>query len=110
MEDAMENSNVRHVLVIRFREDATEAQLQTFFTKFRDMAGKVEGVTGFEYGANNSREGMDRGLTHVVMVTFANLQARDAYLPHPEHRKFVEWLGQVKLIEELLVVDYTAHK
>ena len=102
----METEIVRHVLVSRFRAGTSEALIEAFFTNFRDMVRKIEGVVSFEYGVNNSTEGMNRGLTHVVTLTFASVSARDAYLPHAEHRKFVEWIGQMNLIEELLVVDY----
>jgi hypothetical protein len=102
----MENEIVRHVLVGRFRAGTSETLIQSFFTNFRDMVGKIEGVVAFEYGVNNSTEGMNRGLTHVVTLTFASVAARDAYLPHAEHRKFVAWIGLVNILEELLVVDY----
>ena len=102
----MENSPVRHVLVVRFRPGMTDESFQAFIVAFRELSRKIEGIISFEYGANNSSEGLDRGMTHVITLTFANVQARDAYLPHPEHRKFVEWIGQLDNIEELLVIDY----
>ncbi len=76
---------------------------------FREMAGKIEGVVSFEYGTNNSPEGLNRGLTHVVTLAFASVQARDNYLPHPEHRKFADWMNQLRMVEEILVIDYIPH-
>jgi len=102
----MENGIVRHVLLGRFRAGTTDELIQTFITAFREMVSKIEGIVAFECGANNSREGMNRNLTHVFIVTFANVQARDAYLPHPEHRKFIEWFVPLNIVEELLVIDY----
>jgi hypothetical protein len=103
----MENEIVRHLLVCRFKVGTTDEQLKTFFAAFRELTAKIDGITGFEYGPNNSPEGLNRGMTHVIMVTFANAQARDAYLPHPEHRKFAAWFTQLGIVEELLVIDYT---
>lgn len=102
----MKDDIVRHVLVARFREDTPNEQIQAFFDKFRELSRKIEGIVSFEYGENNSREGLDRGLTHVIIVTFASVQARDGYLPHPEHRKFIAWFSPLNILEELLVVDY----
>ncbi len=102
----MENNIVRHVLICRTKTSATQAQFNAFITAFRDLTTKIDGIVGFEYGANNSPENLDRGMTHVILLTFANAQARDAYLPHPEHRKFAKWFTELGIVEELLVIDY----
>jgi len=74
---------------------------------FRELASKIDGIVSFEFGANNSSERLDHGMTHVIMLTFANAQARDAYLPHPEHVKFAEQFTQMGILDELLVIDYS---
>ena len=99
---------VRHILLARLREGAGADLFQAVAAGAREMAGQVEGVVGFEYGMNNSSEGLNRGLTHVITLTFANAQARDAYLEHPAHRRFADWVGQLELVEEMLVFDYSA--
>ena len=103
----METGLVKHVLMARLREGASAELFLTFIAAFRELAGKIEGIVGFEYGLNNSPEGRNRGLTHVVTLTFASAAARDAYLPHTLHQQFADWVGQLDLIEELLVFDYT---
>ena len=40
------------------------------------------------------------------MLTFDSVASRDAYLPHPEHKKFGELLGQLGVLEDAFVVDY----
>lgn len=42
----------------------------------------------------------------MYLLTFENAAARDAYLPHPEHRKFGGLLGRLGILEEPFVVDY----
>ena len=106
----MENNTVRHVLICRTKAGTPDEQFKAFITAFRDLSKKIDGIIGFEYGANNSPENLDRGMTHVIMLTFANVQARDAYLPHPEHRKFAQWFTQLGIVEELLVIDYSPQK
>ena len=60
----------------------------------------------FEYGLNNSPENLNKGFTHVYLLTFENAGARDAYLPHPEHKKFGELLGKLDVLDEAFVVDF----
>ena len=103
----VESGRVRHILMVRLRESTPAEQFLTVVAAFREMAGKIEGIIGFEYGTNNSAEGQNRGLTHVVMLTLASVEARAAYLLHREHRQFVDWVGPLDLIEEILVFDYT---
>jgi len=103
----MGNKHVKHVIAIRLRMDTTDEVFHAFIQAARELVNKIEGIISFEYGANNSSEGLNRGMTHVIVLTFAHVQARDAYLPHPEHRRFAEWVRQLDIIEELLVIDYS---
>jgi hypothetical protein len=103
----MENHIVRHILLGKFRPEMSAAQFDEIIRRFREMAEKIPGTLSFEHGANNSPEGMDLGLTEVIMVTFRDAAARDAYLVHPEHVRFGTWLGGLNLIENLVVVDFT---
>ena len=101
------NSNqVKHIVIFKYKEKATPAQIEEVTQAFKALKGKIPGIVSFEYGVNNSPEGLNRGMTHVFLLTFANVQARDAYLPHPEHRRLAEWASQLNIIEDLLVIDY----
>ncbi len=106
----MEKQIVRHILVLKFVPGMAAGQFDEVIHTFRELTHKIEGIVGFEYGANNSPEGIDQGMTHVITLTFADIAARDAYLPHPEHVRFASWLGGLKIIESLLVVDYIPEK
>ncbi len=59
----------------------------------------------FEWGENDSPEGKNQGLTHSVLMTFADEAGRQNYLPHPEH----DALKQVfrPLLEDIVFFDYT---
>jgi hypothetical protein len=97
---------VRHVVVFKYKQDAAEDQIRQVTREFRALQHRIDGITAFEYGVNNSPEGLDRGFTHIYLMTFENVAARDAYLPHPEHEKFVGLLGELDILEEAFVVDY----
>ena len=102
----MENTPVRHVLIARLSPAMTASQFDQFINAFRDLTHKIEGILSFEYGENVSPEGLNQDMTHVIMLTFVNAAARDAYLPHPAHLQFVEFMGRLGILEALLVIDY----
>lgn len=101
---------VRHVVVFKYKSDATEAQIKQVTDAFRDLQGKIPGIESFEHGVNDSPEGKNLGFTHVYLLTFKDVSARDEYLPHPEHKKFGELLGQLGVLEDAFVVDYSPMK
>jgi hypothetical protein len=102
----MMNSPVRHVILLRLHPDAGDAQIAVLAAALRELVVRIEGIVSFEYGANNSSEGLSRGMTHVVMFTFTSAEARDAYLLHPEHRKAAARITELGIIEEMLVIDF----
>lgn len=106
----MADQAVRHVVVIKFKSHITDDQLVTISDKFRDLKNQIGGITGFEYGENNSTEGANRGLTHVFLLTFENAAARDAYLPHPNHLAFVSYMGEIDALDEVFIIDYPVNE
>jgi len=70
------------------------------------LKGKIPGIVSFEYGLNNSPENLNKGFTHVYLLTFKDAAARDAYLPHPEHKSFGALLGKLNILEEPFVIDF----
>lgn len=99
--------SVRHVVVFKYKPGATEEQIKQVTDAFRDLKGKIPGITSFEYGTNHSPEGKNIGFTHIYLLTFEDEKARDTYLPHPEHKKFGQLLGKLGVMEDVFVVDYT---
>jgi hypothetical protein len=101
---------VRHVVVFKYKAGTTDDQITQVTAAFRGLAKTIPGITAFEDGVNNSPEKRNLGFTHVYVITFADLAARDTYLPHPEHRKFGELLGKLGVVEDVFVVDYVPTK
>ena len=97
---------VRHVVVFKYKKTATADQIAQVTRAFRELRAKIPGITAFEDGVNNSPEGKNLGFTHVYQMTFESVAARDAYLPHPEHKKFGDLLGKLAILEDAFVVDY----
>ena len=101
------NEAVRHVVVFKYKEGATDAQIKEITDAFRALKDKIPGIIGFEHGVNNSPEGLNQGFTHVYLMTFENEEARDVYLPHPEHDAFGALLKGSGIFDGAYVVDYT---
>jgi hypothetical protein len=97
---------LRHVVMFQFKDSSSEADVQKVVDAFRALPGKIKEIADFEYGVNNSPEGLDGGLTHCFLVTFKSEADRAAYLPHPDHQAFVEVLKPH--LEKVTVVDYWA--
>jgi hypothetical protein len=100
------STQVKHVVVFKYKQSATPEQIEQVTTAFKALKKSIPGIVSFEYGTNNSPEGLNKGFTHVYLLTFTDAAARDAYLPHPEHKKFGELLGKLGVLEEPFVVDF----
>jgi len=98
---------VRHVVVFKYKATATDAQIAEVTAGFRAMKDKIPGILSFEQGKNHSPEKLDQGFNHVYLVTFSSVAARDAFLPHPEHKKFGDLLARLGVVESVFVVDFT---
>lgn len=95
---------VRHVVIFKFKDGTPAEQIDTIVKGFRALKDKIPGILDFEWGENSSPEGLNQEFTHCFNVTFKDAAARDAYLPHPEHRAFVDILKPH--LEKVFVVDY----
>jgi hypothetical protein len=95
---------LRHVVVFKFKDTATEANIKSVEEAFAALPSKIEQIKGFEFGTNNSPEGLEKGFTHCFFLTFDSEEDRAAYLPHPDHKAFGELLGP--FLEDVMVIDY----
>jgi hypothetical protein len=97
---------LRHVVIFKFKDGATPAQIKTVEDAFRALPSKIKEIKGFEWGTNNSPENLAQGFTHCFLVSFASEQGRAVYIPHPDHQAFVEVLKPH--LDKALVIDYWA--
>jgi len=103
---AAEEAPYRHVVLFKFKDDAPAAEVKKIEDAFVALKEKIDLITDFEWGINESPEGLDDGFTHVYFVTFKNKADLEKYLPHPDHKAFVEILKPQ--LDKVLVVDYVA--
>ncbi|HUL63644.1 MAG TPA: Dabb family protein [Burkholderiaceae bacterium] len=95
---------IRHLVLLRLTSDTKEADRRAIESAFAALPAQIDGITAFEWGTDVSPEGLSKGFTHAFALTFADAAARDAYLPHPAHRAFVEKLKPC--LADVLVFDY----
>lgn len=97
---------VRHVVVFRYKPDASPEKIQQVTDAIMALKDKIPGILAMEHGVNNSPEKLNQGFTHVFLITFTNAAARDTYLPHPAHKAFGTLLGSLGILDAVFVVDY----
>lgn len=97
-------SELRHVVMFGFKDGTPEADIREVEKGFAALASKIDGIKAFEWGTDVSAENKNQGLTHCFLVTFQDLAARDAYLPHPAHQEFVQLVR--RHVDKSLVLDY----
>ena len=96
--------NVRHVVFFKFKDDVAKEKVNEIVTAFGELKNQISEIAEYEAGTNVSQEKLDQGYTHCFVVTFKTLADRDAYLPHPAHKKFVELIDGK--IDKVLVFDF----
>ncbi|MDA1229400.1 MAG: Dabb family protein [Planctomycetota bacterium] len=97
---------LRHVVIFKFKPEVTAAQLDEVNRAFQNLKIAIPQIQDFERGLNNSPEEKNQGFTHGYLLTFASEADRDAYLPHPDHKKFGALLGGK--LDDVFVFDYWA--
>jgi Stress responsive A/B Barrel Domain len=95
---------LRHLVFFKFKSDTSTAEIRSIEEAFTSLARNLDEVQSFEWGVNNSPEGLNKYFSHCFNLTFAGEAARNTYLPHPKHLAFVEQLKP--LIDDVLVFDY----
>ena len=97
----------RHVVLFKFKEEATAEQIQKIEEEFRKLPSKIDTIVDFEWGKTQTVEvELALGYTHCFLVTFNDKAGLETYIPHPDHQAFVTILRP--LLSEVHVFDYVA--
>ncbi|WP_185154590.1 Dabb family protein [Flavilitoribacter nigricans] len=95
---------LRHVVLFKFKDTATEADIKSVEDAFMALPAKIPEIKDLEWGTNNSPEGLAKGFTHCFFLSFESEEDRAVYLPHPDHKAFGAVLGPH--LDDVLVVDF----
>ncbi|MDV7186544.1 Dabb family protein [Lutibacter sp. TH_r2] len=99
---------LRHIVNLKYKKDATEAQINTAASAFENLKNKIPEIANLEWGINDSTEGASKGFTHTFTLTFNNEHEREIYLFHKAHLDLVSKIGPI--IDDVLVMDYWIKK
>lgn len=99
---------VVHVVSFKFKEDASKEAIAKVEKDFAGLREKISEIATLEWGTNISPEKLNKGFTHCFVLTFRTEPDRDAYLIHPNHKKFAESVGPV--VADVFVIDYLAQR
>ncbi|MGB6151452.1 MAG: Dabb family protein [Pricia sp.] len=103
-----QDSVLRHVVMFKFKEGTSQEEINKVQEAFSALPSKIPQIHSYEWGTNNSPEGLDKGFTHVFFLTFKSEEDRAAYLPHPDHKAFGDVLGPH--LDDVLVLDYWSNE
>ncbi len=97
---------LKHVVLFKFKDSSTETDVDMICQAFANLPEEISEIKAFEWGENNSPEGLNQGLTHCFVMSFSSEADRDAYLIDPAHKAFGKKLGPH--LDKVTVVDYWA--
>lgn len=105
---ALQDSVLRHVVLFKFKDGTPPEKVQEIVDAFSALPSKIPEIAAYEWGINNSPEGLNKGLTHGFLLTFNSEADRAIYLPHPDHKAFGELL--TPHLDDVTVLDYWSKK
>jgi hypothetical protein len=97
---------ITHVVSLKFKPEATPAQIKEVEDAFRALKDKIPEVVSLDWGTNVSPEKLNKDFTHAWVLTFKTEADRDAYLVAPAHKEFGKLLGPV--LADVFVIDFAA--
>lgn len=77
---------IRHIVLIRFRPDVTEAKIAELFAELKEIEGLLPACLGVTAGKSESPEQMERGYMHGFVADFRDWDGLQAYQDHPQHQ------------------------
>jgi len=99
-----EGKILRHMINLKYKNDATELQIQEAVEAFVNLKNEIPEIVDIEWGLNDSTEGHSEGYTHTFTITFNDEHAREIYLFHKAHLDLVSKVGPI--IDGVFIMDF----
>ena len=96
---------IQHIVLLKLKPGATADQKTALRDGLIDLQRKIPGIESVSGGDDNSPEGKQHGFDWGFVMTFADAAARDAYLPHADHKTVGQTLLR-PIVDDVLVFDY----
>ncbi len=95
---------IQHMVLLKIKPEVTPEKITDLFNQLAELQQLIPGITYFSGGPYSSSEGLNQGYTHGFLMTFESIDARDIYLPHPEHERVKAALLQC--IDGVIAFDF----
>jgi hypothetical protein len=96
-------TSISHVVLVSWKSGKQIGAEEVVRPAIRGFVRTIPGVLAVVEGHSSSPEGLEDGYDYGFVVTFATVQARDAYLDDPSHRPVAEVIGAAA--ERIVVFD-----
>src|SRR5437879_850378 len=83
---------LRHLVALKFKADATPDQIKKIENAFRDLKTKIPQVVSLEWGTNVNPDQRNKGFTHCFLLSFKSEKDLKTYADSAEHKAFVSLL------------------
>ena len=95
---------IQHIVLVKLKPDTSDDTVADIYGQLAGLQELIPGIVHFSGGPYTSPEGFNKGFTHAFVMTFSSPEARDAYLPHPEHERIKRVI--LDSAEDALAFDY----
>ncbi|HEY3963207.1 MAG TPA: Dabb family protein [Planctomycetaceae bacterium] len=101
-------SQCKHIVLLRFSPQTPREDIAEIFEAVDDLQDKIPGIVDVCSGPYESPEGLHKGFTHAFIVTFADVESRDAYLEHPAHEPVQQMIVEAVSgnLDDVLAFDF----
>ena len=97
---------IKHIVLFNWKPDTCPSTVDDIMAALAELQSKIDGIVDYCAGPCDGDEGMNQGYTHGFIMTFDTSASRDAYLPHPEHKKVVDVI--LPVVDSVLAFDFEA--
>ncbi len=94
---------IRHVVLMKFKEGASESRLVDLENGLLALPERIPEIKSYEFGLDVVRS--ERSYDFALVSSFNDLESLKYYQTHPEHLKIVEIIKEI--CDNIVAVDYT---
>ena len=95
---------IKQIVLLKFKPTTAETLIEDSFQNLAGLTQLIPGIVEFMGGPYSSQEGLNQGYTHGFVMTFSSAEARDVYLPHPEHERVKSMIAP--LVDSVVAFDF----